>query len=113
MGVEHREIAGEKHRQLGYADLVRVVIGDPLPATYDVVGEVTDHASGQRRQAFEAFGVQRRDGVAQGRGGVAVLRQAHRRLAQPRGLPADLGERLGEHVRWATEGLADELSASR
>ena len=92
--VEHREVGREQHRDLGHADLVGVVVGQALPPAHHVVGQVADHPAGERGQAREPLGVQRLDGVAQGRCRVAVGRQADRRVAPPLRVTVDLPEDL-------------------
>ena len=48
--VEHGEVGGQQHAQLGQAQVVDGRVGQPLPPADDVVGEVADQAAGQRRQ---------------------------------------------------------------
>ncbi len=83
--VEHGEVRGEQHGQLGQFEVVPPVLADLLQAAYDVVPEVADHASGERRQAARevARGVQGLDGGAQRVERVAVHGYADGRRTEP------------------------------
>ncbi len=48
--VEHGQVGGEQHGQLGQVQVVLGLVGQPLQPADRVVPEEADHATGQRRQ---------------------------------------------------------------
>ena len=48
--VEHDQVGGQHHAELGHVQVVGGELGQPLEPAHDVVGEEADQATGQRRQ---------------------------------------------------------------
>jgi hypothetical protein len=90
--VEHGDIGGQDHGDLGHVDVAEGVVGEPLPAAHRVVADGTDQAGGQRREARDGLGGQSGDGVADRFDRVAAGGDAHGRIAEPDRLAVTLGE---------------------
>ena len=96
--VEHHQVGGEHHAQLGHPQVVGRRVGQPLEPAYDVVGEEADQTAGQRRQVRPvgrraAAGEQPRRVSRSTSTGSPVGRHTGRRGAQPDRLAVALGQR--------------------
>ena len=63
--VQHREVGGQQHDQLGDREVVLRVLGEPLEAPHRVVPHVPDEPPGERWQARQRIGAQPLEGLAQ------------------------------------------------
>ena len=83
--VEHREVGGEQHGELGQVQVVLGEVRQPLEPAHGVVAEVADQAAGERRQAGVRVPAvcSALDVRAQHLERVAVGRHAGRRRAEP------------------------------
>jgi hypothetical protein len=81
--VVHSHVRDEVQRHFGQVQVVLGRAGQLLPVPHGLPAEEAHQAGGEGRQAREALGLQRGNGVPDGVDGAAVDRNAHGRFADP------------------------------